>query len=180
MAFIPSISSAQESEWAVMSRYMDQTKPLFALTQIVMRSGDCSLSSGQRELLAAFTSSLNRCTYCFGVHESTAQSFGVEADLLSALQRDIDTAPIEDRLKPLLRYTEKLTRAPSTVVQSDVDAIIAAGWDDNDFHYVVMICALFNFFNRLIEGYGVENVLDYRVQHGRTLHANGYRLPTDG
>ena len=83
MSFVSSIPSEAESVWAIMSRYMDQTKPLFALVDIVMRTGQSNLSSGDRELLAAYTSSLNNCDYCYGVHKSTAEAFGVDAALLN-------------------------------------------------------------------------------------------------
>lgn len=176
MSFLAAVPSDSESVWAIMSRYMAQTRPLFALTQEVMRASASSLSEGDRELIAAWTSLANRCDYCAGVHTSTAAAFGVDPATLEALAADIDTAPVRDAMKPVLRYAEKLTRAPSRLTQADVDAIFAAGWDENDFHCVVMVCALFNFYNRLIEGYGVHNVPDYRANHGRELAEHGYQL----
>ena len=177
MAFISSVPFENESVWAIMSRYMDQTKPLFSLMDIVMRSGDCNLTHKERELLAAFTSSANNCTYCYNTHKSTAETFGVEEGLLELISVDIDSSPVADKLKPLLHYVKKLTITPSQMVQEDVEQILAAGWDENDLHYVVMVCALFNFFNRLIEGYGVKNVMNYRINHGKELAEHGYNLP---
>ena len=178
MSFISSVPFEDESVWAVMSRYMDQTTPLFSLMDIIMRTGDCNLNSQERELLAAFTSSANNCTYCYNTHKSTAEAFGVDEGLLEFISVDIDSSPVAEKLKPLLHYVKKLTLTPAKMVQADVDNIFAAGWDENDFHYVVMVCAIFNFFNRLIDGYGVKNVMDYRLNHGKELADHGYSLPT--
>jgi len=177
MSFISSIAIENESVWAVMSRYMDQTKPLFSLVDNVMRTGECNLSHKERELVAAFTSSVNNCNYCYNTHKSTAEAFGIDEGLLELLSVDIDSSPVENNLKPLLHYARKLTLTPSKMVQADVDNIFDAGWDENDFHYVVMICATFNFFNRLIDGYGVQNTMGYRISHGKELAENEYSLP---
>ncbi|MEM9168100.1 MAG: peroxidase-related enzyme [Pseudomonadota bacterium] len=176
MAYVSSIPADSESVWAIMSRYMDQTKPLFALTQQVMRAGEASFTDAERELLAAVTSLSNACNYCYGVHRSTAESFGVDAALLEAIAHDVDGAPVDDKLKPVIKYVQKLTASPSKVTQADADRIFDAGYSENDFHYVVMVCALFNFFNRLIDGYGVQNTPDYRANHGKELADHGYQL----
>lgn len=176
MSFVSSIPVDDESVSAVMGRYMDQTKALFELTQLIMRTGECDLSVGQRELIAAFTSSLNNCDYCYDTHRSTAEAFGVDKGLLERLVEDIDAAAIDPDLIPVLHYVKKLTQTPSKMVQADADKIFSAGWSENDFHYIVMACALFSFFNRMIEGYGVKNVTDYRVARGKAIAENGYDL----
>ena len=42
------------------------------LARSVMR-GSSEWSAGERELLAAFVSRLNRCRFCIGIHEATAE-----------------------------------------------------------------------------------------------------------
>ncbi len=63
----------------------------------------------ERELLAAYVSGLNACDYCFGVHRVTAASLGVREDTLTALLDDVDSADVDERMRPLLRYAGKLT-----------------------------------------------------------------------
>ncbi len=180
MAFVKSIPSAEESVSAVLRRYPAQAIPLTQLTDLVMRSGECRFSAQQRELIAAFASGTNACTYCFETHRATAEAFGVDEGLLGGLLDDVDASPVDERLKPVLRYVQKLTRTPSRMVQADADAIFAAGWDENDFHYLVMICGLFNFYNRLIDGYGVKNSAEFRLERGRALaDPKGYGVVTD-
>jgi hypothetical protein len=77
-------------------------------------------------------------------------------------------------LKPVLRFVRKLTLTPTRMVQADADAVFAAGWDERDFHYAIMICGLFNFYNRMLEGYGAKNAADYRLTAGRDLAQTGY------
>lgn len=179
MAHIDSIPSSEESVTAVMKRYPEQAIPLTQLTDIVMRSGDCSFTPKQRELIAAYASGKNDCTYCYNTHKATAEAFGVPEKLLDKLLTDLDGSDVDEKLKPVLRFVGKLTEAPSKVVQADVSSVLDAGWSENDFHYAVMICGLFNFYNRLMDGYGVRNTAEFRQSRGAALADRGYGVVTD-
>lgn len=179
MAFVKSVPSADESVGAVMRRYPDQGIPLTELTEVVMRTGDCPFTPAERELIAAFASGTNACTFCYNTHKATAEAFGVDADLLESLLTDVDASPVDERLKPVLRFVRKLTQTPSKMVQADADAIFEAGWDEDAFHYAVMICALFNLYNRLMDGYGVRNTADFRRERGQMLADAGYAWVID-
>ena len=179
MAFVKSIPSAGESVGTVLQRYPDQGIPLTQLTEIVMRGGECGFSLAERELIAAFASGTNACTFCYNTHRATAEAFGVDEGLLEALLTDLEGAPVAEKLKPVLRYVRKLTQTPSRMTQSDADAIFGAGWSENDFHYAVMICALFNLYNRLMDGYGVRNTAAFREERGQMLADAGYAWVID-
>lgn len=56
----------------------------------------------------------------------------------------------------MLDYAEKLTRAPATMTQADVEALRAAGWSDSAILDMAQVCAYFNFVNRMADGLGVE------------------------
>ena len=114
------------------------------------------LSRGERELIAAYVSGLNACTYCFGVHSLTAAHFGLEEEAIEAMLDDLDTAPMDEKMKPMLRLAGKLTQEPAKTVQADIDAILAAGWDEQAVHDAINVCCLFNFMNRLMDGHGVK------------------------
>ena len=45
--------------------------PLMELAQVLLR-GDSTLSSGERELIAAYVSRQNECEYCAGSHGASA------------------------------------------------------------------------------------------------------------
>ncbi len=174
MSFVESISDSEESVSAVLKRYPKQGIPMTELTEIIMRTGQCQFSAEERELIAAFVSGTNACTFCYNTHKATAEAFGVEEGLLKLLLDDLDGSPVDDKLRPVLRYVKKLTESPSKMVQADVDAIFSAGWDEDSFHFAVMICALFNMYNRIMDGYGVKNTADFRQSRAAMLAETGY------
>ena len=47
---------------------------------------------------------------------------------------------------------------PAAVGQADVDAVLAAGWSEGAVCDALTVCAIFNFFNRWIDGAGVPDV----------------------
>lgn len=179
MAFLKSVPAEEESVAAVLRRYPRQAMLITELADQLMRSGECAFTSKERELIGAFTSGTNDCTYCYDTHRVTAEAFGVDEGLLESMLRDLDGSAVDEKLKPVLRFVKKLTESPSRMVQADLDAIFDAGWGEDDFHYAVMICALFNFMNRMIDGYGVENTPEGRIKRGQMLVNTGYRVVTD-
>ncbi len=106
--------------------------------------------------------------------------FGVDADVFSALIENIETAPVNDKLKPVLRYVKKLTETPSKMVAADADAIFAADWEERALTDAVLICGLFNMANRVVDGHGVSQNMPEEVfeESGKRLSKFGY-LPPD-
>lgn len=157
----------------VFRAYPESSRPLLAYHEALLR-GPSPLTVAERELIAAYVSGLNDCSYCHGVHTATAKAFGVGEGTLIALLDDVATAPVPDRMKPLLRYVRELTRTPSRVTAADAEAVLAAGWDEQALHDTVSICGLFNLMNRLVDGLGVTAGEDYFTLSGSRLHDVGY------
>ncbi|MBK17751.1 MAG: peroxidase [Rhodospirillaceae bacterium] len=124
-------------------------------SEAVMRD-DSVFSIGERELIAAFTSALNSCDYCYGGHSAIAQQHGIEKAIFESVIDDIDLAPVADKLKPILRFVRKLTVEPHKMVQADADAVFDAGWDEEALADAIWICARFNMMNRLSLGHGLN------------------------
>lgn len=133
------------------------------------------LEPRHKELIAAYVSGLNACQYCFGVHAETAKAFGLEAGTLERLLADIDSADVDERLKPLLRYARKLTLEPSRMTEADAQAVFAAGWSEAALHEAVLTVCLFNFMNRLLEGHGVKGNPGVFSARGQALRDEGYQ-----
>ncbi|WP_050928376.1 carboxymuconolactone decarboxylase family protein [Aestuariivita boseongensis] len=129
-------------------------RPLMEFHDILMR-GESDLSVAERELIAAYVSGLNACSFCFGAHKLMARAFGVDEALMDALVADIDTAPVEAKLRPLLAYVAKLTRSPSMLIEADAQAVYDAGWSESALYDAIQTCALYNLMNRIVEGTGV-------------------------
>jgi uncharacterized peroxidase-related enzyme len=127
-----------------------------AFSQALMR-GESPLTEAERETIAAYTSALNACRFCYGGHAAIARRFGVEEGVFDALMADIGTAPVADRFKPILRFVKKLTLEPYRMVQADADAVFAAGWSERALHDAILVCARFNFMNRLTLGHGLDD-----------------------
>ncbi len=158
----------------VFKAYPHSFIPLIEYHQRLLRDPS-PFSVAERELIAAFVSATNACAYCAGVHEATARAFGIEASILEALLAGVDSAPVSEKLKPVLRYVRKLTQTPARMTAQDADAIFAAGWDDRALHDAVAICGLFNCMNRLVEGFGIVVSPDYfNVSSRRLASAEGY------
>ena len=150
------------------------TEPLLAYHEALLRAKGSPFTVAERELIAAFTSGLNACSYCHGIHAATAEAFGVDPGLLDDLLRDLEAADVDDRLRPVLRYVQKLTLTPSRMTQADADALFAVGWDDRALFDAVSICALFNAMNRLVEGFGIEAPAGYTETSAQRLRELGY------
>lgn len=134
---------------------MELGRPLIRFQQQLMR-GPSPLSEGQRELIAAYVSALNACDFCFGLHSVIAEKFGIEEGMIEQL---IEHGPMTDEhgdMAPLLSYVAKLTNSPKRVMDADLRPAKDAGWDDMAIYHATAICGFFNFFNRLVEGLGLE------------------------
>ncbi len=139
--------------------------------QILMRSDDSPFTIAQRELLAAFVSGTNACKYCVGAHTATAKEFGVEEELVTSLLNDIDSAEVDDNLKPIFKFVKKLTLDPTRMTQSDADSVFNAGWSERALYDAIIICCVWSFMNRFVEGLGLSVVPDQFVMEGKMLHA---------
>ncbi|MBT7952894.1 MAG: peroxidase-related enzyme [Gammaproteobacteria bacterium] len=154
MAFLSGITD-KDPVAGIFNWNMDAGRTISEWHQIVMR-GESPLSVAERELIAAFTSGLNACPLCYGVHKIVAESFGISDDLIEKLVEDIDSAKVSDNMKPLLHFVKKLTFEPAKMVQADAEAVFSAGWSEQVLHDAINICCMFNFMNRIVMGHGGE------------------------
>jgi uncharacterized peroxidase-related enzyme len=139
--------------------------------------GPSPLPARDRETIFAYVSALNGCDFCQGGHERTAEVLGAAPGTVAALKDGIDAAPVDPRLKPLLRYVKKLTETPTRMVKADADAVYAAGWDEQALHHAVAMCALANFMNRLVEGAGIHADPTRFDLRAKIAVEQGYKAP---
>ncbi|HEV2781212.1 MAG TPA: carboxymuconolactone decarboxylase family protein [Actinophytocola sp.] len=172
MSYLPSIPDGAVL-MDVFRAYPDTTRPLLDYHELVLR-GPSPFTVAERELIAAYVSGVNSCDYCHGVHTVTAEACGVAVGAVPAAVADLDSAPVSEKLKPVLRYVGKLTRSPSSVSKLDAEAVFAAGWDERALYHAVLVCALFNFMNRVVEGLGIKADDDYYAMSGKRLNDIGY------
>lgn len=147
--------------------------PLVEFSENVMR-GPSPLSPAERELIAAYVSGLNACGFCAGAHKGAAVAFGIDEAVFERLMENVDAAPVTEKIKPLLRYAQKLTQTPARLTQADADAVYAAGWEETALSHAINVCALFNYFNRVVDGHGLSADPSKDGERGATLAAIGY------
>src|SRR5258708_30523896 len=117
MPFLPSLR-AESSLLDVFKAFPDTSKPLIEFHEILLR-GPSPFTGAERELIAAYVSGLNRCRYCHGVQTATAERLGVPSGTVQQLIEGIDTALVADKMRPILRYAQKLTRQADGVTKAD-------------------------------------------------------------
>ena len=140
MRVFPSIEGEPELS-TVFRRFPHTAPPLMEYHDRLMRDPS-PLTVAERELIAAYVSGLNVCTYCHGAHRVAAEAFGVEGALFDGLMADLESSAAEPKMKPLLAYVRKLTQTPARMVEADVEAVYAAGWDEQALFDAISVCAL--------------------------------------
>lgn len=136
-------------------RFPRTVLPLLAYHDRVLRDAS-PLTVAERELIAAYVSGLNACTYCHGAHAVAARAFGIDGAMFDGLMADVSTSAVDDRIKPILAYVGKLTRSPAMMTEADAAAVYAAGWEEEALFDAISVCALFNLMNRIVEGSGIK------------------------
>jgi uncharacterized peroxidase-related enzyme len=149
------------------------TEHLSRFTQELMR-GPSALTPGQRELIAAFTSSRNQCPFWIGSHAAVAAELLGSRELVQSVLKNYTTAPISDAEKALFKFVAKVNRTSSQITAADIEEARGAGWSDEALYDAISVCALFNFYNRWIDATGVQDMstLGYQM--------SGHRLATEG
>ncbi|WP_170383867.1 carboxymuconolactone decarboxylase family protein [Ruegeria atlantica] len=142
---------------SVFRLFPDKLAPWCEYESLVMR-GPSDLSFSERELIAAYVSGLNACSYCHGAHAVFARAYGIDPKLIEALMQDLHSAPVDQRFKPILSYVAKLTETPSQLTEEDAKAVYGAGWSESALFDAIQVCGVFNLVNRLVEGTGITRV----------------------
>ncbi|WP_090939443.1 carboxymuconolactone decarboxylase family protein [Nonomuraea jiangxiensis] len=130
----------------------DTAEPLNLLSEVLLR-GDGTLGRGERELIAAYVSSLNRCRFCYHTHAAFAAirvPGGME--LIDQVRADLPNAPVPAKLKALLEIAAAVQRGGQEVTGEHVAAARREGATDEEIHDTVLIAAAFCMYNRYVDG----------------------------
>lgn len=111
------------------------------------------------EVLGVWVSSLNDCGYCVEHHFAGLQRLlGDETRGLAiraAIEaRDPALAPLDAAQQAAMGYARKLTEAPATLVEADVEALRVVGYDDGEILEINQVSAYFSYANRTVLGLG--------------------------
>jgi uncharacterized peroxidase-related enzyme len=148
--------------------------PMSEITQDAMRSPS-AWSVGDRELMAAFVAKTNQCEFCIKAHSAVAQGAYRDAEKVSAVLSDVETAPIEEPLRATLIMLRKLTRE-HRVDADDMRAVLAAGASREQIEDALAVCFSFNVIGRLADAFEFHVPGPAAFESGaKYLLARGYR-----
>ncbi|HVX43595.1 MAG TPA: carboxymuconolactone decarboxylase family protein [Mycobacteriales bacterium] len=137
--------------------------------------GPSEWSVGDRELMAAYVSTVNETAFCIGAHTATARlAYGDGARVAAALA-DPASAPIAEPLRATLRLLGVLVHAGTVGVQ-DMRAALDAGVSPAQIRDALAVAAAFTITDRLADAFGFEQLSPEGYEAGaKYLLKRGYR-----
>lgn len=149
------------------------TDHLVRFTEEVMR-GPSPLSPGLRELIGAYFSKRNQCSFCSDAHAAAAARY-LDGELVDEVLFDLENSRLDEPHKALFRYIGKLAENPTRVTASDIRKLKEAGWSEEAIYDALTVASVFRFYNTWNLGSGVRNMTPEGYAHsGKVLTTLGY------
>ena len=137
--------------------------------------GPSAWSVGDRELMAAYVSTVNESAFCVGAHTATAAQAYQDGPRVAAVLADLESAPVEEPLRATLRMLGKLT-AERKLSAQDMRQVLSAGVSPRQVQDALAVCAAFNTTGRLADAFGFELPSPEGFEAGaKYLLKRGYR-----
>ena len=153
----------------------ETAKPMRELAEALLR-GPNTLTSGERESIAAFVSSRNDCRFCHASHRAAAAHHDGNYTVVDAVTADYQSAPVSPKLKALLTIAAKVQQGGKDVTAADIERARAEGAADLEIHDTVLIAAAFCMFNRYVDGLATVTPTDEQAydRMGQRMAREGY------
>lgn len=153
---MPKLPSLQEDAtlFDLFQLFPGHAQTLMPFVDAVLR-GPGEWDIADRELMAAYVSSLNACRFCLGGHVLYAQAFGIPPETLEAVLEERADANISPQMAATLTYLKALNTMPHRLTQADMDAVLETGVSQRALYDAILITGVFNMMNRIAEGTGV-------------------------
>ena len=129
-------------------------KALTDLAEVLLR-GPSTLSSGEREIIAASVSFWNGCHFCHTSHAAAAAAhLETGISLIDDIKAGLPNTPVSDKLRALLNIAHQVQRNGKNVTGEDIKWARDVGVTDLEIHDTVLIAAAFCMYNRYVDGLG--------------------------
>jgi uncharacterized peroxidase-related enzyme len=130
---------------------------MIGLAQSVLFT-DGALGRKNKEMLATFVSSRNKCEYCADSHGFSLRMHGGSPDLLAATMTcDLHSKSVDSAQAALLRFVQRVTDDSQSIQPADMDMLRASGWTDLQIAETIHLTALFACFNRVVNAFGLQS-----------------------
>jgi uncharacterized peroxidase-related enzyme len=137
--------------------------------------GPSDWSTGDRELMAAYVSTVNESAFCIAAHTATAARAFQDGPMVAAVLADLESAPVAEPLRATLRMLGRLT-SDAKVSGEDMRELLAAGVTRRQVEDALAVCAAFDTTGRLADAFGFELLSPDGFEAGaRYLLKRGYR-----
>jgi uncharacterized peroxidase-related enzyme len=149
---------------------------LRALAETLLR-GPNTLSSAERESIAAFVSSRNDCTFCYLSHRAAAAHHtGGDYSFVDTVVQGTGPSDVSPKLRALLTIAGKVQQGGKQVTADDVARARAEGATDVEIHDTVLIAAAFCMYNRYVDGLATFTPTDPAAYDpmGKRMASQGY------
>ncbi|MEM7333384.1 MAG: hypothetical protein AAF490_14935 [Chloroflexota bacterium] len=102
---------------------------------------------------------------------------GLDEALVHAVLEDWRTAPVDNRMRAILGYLEKLTLHPEQLGPADMDELLEAGLSKTAVYEAGYVCFLFSIIDRLADAFDFTIPdADLVASSGRFLNRFGYTM----
>jgi alkylhydroperoxidase family enzyme len=92
-----------------------------------------------------------------GAHARNLQLQGQDEKEVDAIASGaVDLAKLPEKERLLMDYVRVLTLEPAKVSDEQVNGLRRAGWNDEQIFEASFVTALFAFFNRMADAYGLD------------------------
>ncbi len=79
---------------------------------------------------------------------------------------DLERSGLTEKEKVLFRFVDRVNGNSRSITELDIETLHAADWDDEAIYYAIIVCALFNFYNRWVDASGVHALSDEAHRQG--------------
>ena len=130
---------------------------MMAMSETLLFS-DGALTRRQKEMIATFVSSTNRCDYCSDSHGFFYRVHGGSIkSLVALLACDPQSGTFAKAEHALLEFVAAVNRGGETVTPTGVQNLRNHGWTDLQIAEAIHLTALFATFNRVVNAFGLPS-----------------------
>ena len=96
---------------------------------------------------------------------------------MEAVLEDFESAPIDKKMKEMLRFLEKMTLRPEELSTEDAQSLREAGLSDAAIEDAIGVAFSFNLIDRLADSFAFEvPPADFFAKNAPMMSKRGYKL----